>query len=56
MNLVLMVNILHRWINEYEKYGESAFPDNGNALLNTTYEIKKLQKRNEELKLENEKY
>lgn len=47
-------NVLRRWINEYEKYGESAFPGNGNALLNATYEIKKLQKKNEELKLENE--
>ena len=47
-------NVLSRWINEYEKYGESAFAGNGNALLNATYEIKRLQKRNEELKLENE--
>lgn len=47
-------NVLRRWINEYEEYGESAFPGNGNVLLNATYEIKKLQKRNEELKLENE--
>lgn len=47
-------NVLRRWITEYEKYGESAFPGNGNALLNATYEIKKLQKRNEELKMENE--
>ena len=45
---------LHRWINEYEEYGERAFPGNGNALLNAKYEIKKLQKVNEELKLEND--
>lgn len=47
-------NVLRGWINEYEKYGESALPGNGNALLNATYETKKLQKRNEELKLDNE--
>jgi len=45
---------LRRWINEYDEYGESAFPDHGNALFNSTYKIKKLQKQNEELKLENE--
>jgi len=45
---------LRRWINEYDEYGESAFPGHGNALFNSTYEIKKLQKENEELKMENE--
>lgn len=45
---------LRRWINEYDEYGESAFPGHGNALFNSSYEIKKLQKQNEELKLENE--
>jgi transposase len=45
---------LCRWINEYDEYGESAFPGHGNALLNFTYEIKKLQKQVEELKMENE--
>lgn len=45
---------LRRWINEFDEYGESAFPGHGNALFNSTYEIKKLQKQNEELKLENE--
>ena len=45
---------LRRWINEYDQYGESAFPGHGNALFNSTYEIKKLQKQIEELKLENE--
>jgi len=45
---------LRRWINEYDEYGESAFPGHGNALFNSTYEIKKLQKANEELKMENE--
>ena len=45
---------LRRWINEYDEYGESAFPGHGNALFNSTYEIKKLQKENEELKMEND--
>lgn len=31
---------LRRWINEYDEYGESAFPGHGNALFNSTYEIK----------------
>ena len=45
---------LRRWINEYDEYGESAFPGHGNALFNSTYEIKKLQKKIEELQMENE--
>ena len=45
---------LRRWINEFDEYGESAFPGHGNALFNSTYEIKKLQKQVEDLKMENE--
>ena len=45
---------LNRWINEYDEYGENAFPGHGNAFFNSTYEIKKLQKQNEELRMENE--
>lgn len=26
---------LHRWIDEYDEYGESAFPGHGNALFNS---------------------
>ncbi len=37
---------LRRWINEYDEYG--------NALFNSTYELKKLQKQDEELRMENE--
>ncbi|WP_196590044.1 transposase [Pectinatus frisingensis] len=40
---------LRCWVNEYDEYGESAFPGHGNALFNCTYEIKKLHKENEEL-------
>lgn len=25
---------LHRWMNEYDEYGESAFPGHGSALFN----------------------
>ncbi len=45
---------LRRWIDEYDEYGESAFPGHGNALFNSTYEIKKLQKQVEELQMEND--
>ena len=45
---------LRRWINEYDEYGESAFPGHGTALFNSLYEIKQLQKANQELKMEND--
>lgn len=45
---------LRRWINEYDEYGESAFPWHGNALFNSTYEVKKLQKQIKELEMEND--
>lgn len=45
---------LRRWINEYDEYGESAFPGHGNALFNSIYAIKKLQKQVDELKMEKE--
>jgi transposase len=47
-------NSLRRWIKEYEEYGESAFPGNGNALLCYEYEIKKLEKQVDDLRTENE--
>ena len=52
--LSIHYNSLYRWISEYEESGESAFPGHGNALFNSTYEVKKLQKQIEDLKLENE--
>ena len=52
--LIISGSSLQPWINEYDEYGESAFPGHGNALLNSTYEIKKLQKTIEELKMEND--
>lgn len=48
--LSISVSNLRRWINEYDEYGESAFPGHGNALFNSTYEIKKLQKENAALR------
>ena len=52
--LNISVSSLRRWINEYDEYGESAFPGHGNALFNSSYEIKKLQKENSALREENE--
>lgn len=52
--LSISVSSLRRWINEYDEYGESAFPGHGNTLFNSTYEIKKLQKENSALREENE--
>lgn len=34
-------NSLYRWIQEYEKYGESAFTGHGSALRHAQFEIKK---------------
>ena len=45
---------LRRWINEYDEYGESAFPGYGNALFNSEFEINKLEKENVNLREENE--
>ena len=45
-------NSLYRWINEYEEYGESAFPGHGTALYSYQYEIKKLKAENLELRKE----
>ena len=47
-------NSLRRWVNEYDAYGENAFPGNGNALINIEYEIKKLKKENAYLREEND--
>ena len=34
--LSISVSGLRRWINEYDEYGESAFPGHENALFNST--------------------
>lgn len=48
--LSIHYNSLYCWINEYEKYGESAFPGHGNAFYSCQYEIRKLKQGNNELK------
>lgn len=45
-------NSLYRWVQEYEKYGESAFPGHGSALRHAQFEIKKLEKENKLLQEE----
>ena len=50
--LSIHYNSLYRWINEYEEYGESAFPGHGSALYSYQYEIKKLKAENLELRKE----
>jgi len=45
-------NSLYRWVQEYEKYGKSAFPGKGSALFDAHYEIKKLEQENRYLKEE----
>ena len=52
--LGISASSLRRWINEYDEYGESAFPGHGNALFNSEFEIKKLEKENAALREENE--
>ena len=36
---------LRRWINEYDEYGESAFPGHGNALFNSTVRPERLRRK-----------
>jgi len=50
--LSIHYNSVYRWINEYEEFGESAFPGHGSALYNSQYEIKKLQRENKALREE----
>lgn len=50
--LSIHCNSLYKWINEYEKYGEEAFPGSGTARRSSQYEIKKLERENRELRAE----
>lgn len=45
-------NSLYRWIHEYEEFGENAFPGHGCTLYSYQYEIKKLQRENQDLREE----
>ncbi len=51
--LGINVNMLYRWINEYETYGDDAFVGKG-YLHKEDAELKKLRKENEQLKMEND--
>ncbi len=45
-------NSLYRWVNEYEHYGESAFPGNGTKIYDYQVELHRLERRNRELEEE----
>ncbi|HHH8499333.1 TPA: transposase, partial [Streptococcus pyogenes] len=45
-------NSLYQWIQEYEKYGESAFSGHGSALRHAQFETKKLEKEHKLLQEE----
>ena len=48
--LSIHLNTLYRWLEEYEKYGDDAFPGKGSRLYTYQFEIKKLQnKENKEV-------
>lgn len=50
--LSIHCNTLYRWINEYEEYGENAFPGHGSILYSYQFENKKLKKEIFELRKE----
>lgn len=50
--LAVHYNTLYHWINDYKKYGESAFTSNENKLNSYKCEIKKLKEENSKLKEE----
>lgn len=52
LQLGVHANSLYRWVQEVEKYGESAFPGKGSALFDAHYEIKKLEQENRFLREE----
>lgn len=45
-------NTLYRWVSEYEKYGERAFPGHGSREFISQQEVKRLTKENEQLREE----
>ena len=53
--LGISASMLARWVYEYETYGEEkSFPGNGNEIVNKDFEIKKLNKKINNLRMENE--
>ncbi len=45
-------NTLYRWVSEYEKHGQSAFPWNGVKIYDHQAEIRRLEKKNRGLEEE----
>lgn len=53
-SLGILPTMLSRWIYEYNTYGDTAFSGNGIPKTTTEFEMKRLQKRLQELEMENE--
>ena len=51
--LALNPVMLHRWVSEYEEYGDEAFVGKGHQRSRDA-KLRKLKKENERLKMENE--
>ena len=51
--LSVRVQLLYKWLNQYESYGQEAVVGSG-RVRSADAQLKKLQKENEYLKLENE--
>jgi transposase len=51
-SLELSRNMVSRWVKEYEAHGDQAFTGSGNAITDQEFEIRKLQKRIEQLEQE----
>jgi len=54
VSLGISEQTIYRWLREYDKYGEEAFKGFGNVRVDSQYKIKLLEKKNKELKQENE--
>lgn len=42
-------NSLYRWVGEYEKFGDTAFPGNGCQIFDYQAEIHRLERKNKQL-------
>ena len=51
-SLELSRNMVSRWVKEYEAHGEQSFSGSGNSIKDQGFEIRKLQKRIEQLEQE----
>jgi len=52
--LNISASTLYRWIDEWARFQDNAFPGNGSPVINAQYESKKLQKKLVYLEQENE--